>query len=77
MRNGFPIIVCVIGAIANSALWVKLRNFKVREKPPASRAHLSIEERQRKITIARGIVFGSAWFMLAGALLLAWLGRSN
>jgi hypothetical protein len=73
----FPAVVCFVGAIANFALWARLRHFKVREKPPASRAGLSLEERQRKITIGRRIVFGSACFLLAGSFLLAWLGNSK
>ncbi len=73
MKIGFPLVVCLIGAIANFALGAKLRHFRVREKPPASRAGLSLEERQRKITIARRIVIATAWFMLAGALYFAWL----
>src|SRR5258707_7391435 len=44
----FPVVVCLAGAVANFALWVRLGNFRVREKPPASRAGLSVEERQRK-----------------------------
>lgn len=77
MNIRFPIVVCLIGAVANFALWTKLRHFRVPEKPPASRAGLSLEERQRKITIARRIVLASGVFMLAGALFLAWLENSR
>ena len=77
MRITFPIAVCLIGAVADFALWAKLRHFRVAEKPPASRAGLSLEERQRKITIGRRILFSSACFMLAGALFLAWLANSK
>lgn len=75
MRNGFPVVVCVVGAIADFGLWVKLRNFRVQEKPPASRAGLSIEERQQRIAVATRIVFASGWFFLAGALFLFWIGN--
>jgi hypothetical protein len=73
----FPIFVCLAGAVVDFALWVKLGNFKVREKPPVSRAGLTIEERQRKITIGRWIVFTSGWVLLSGAFLLAWLRKSK
>ena len=77
MRITFPIVVCLIGAVADFALWVKLRHFRVREKPPASRAGLSLEERQRKITIGRRILFASGCLLLAGAVFLAWLANSK
>jgi hypothetical protein len=77
MVISFPVVVCLAGAVVDLALWVMLGNFKVREKPPASRAGLSIEERQRKITIGRWIVFASGWVLLGGAFLLAWLGKSR
>ncbi len=77
MKIGFPMVVCIVGAFADFVIWLRLRNFKVREKAPASQAGLSIEERQRKVTIATRIIFGLGWFMLAGALFLAWLGNSN
>jgi hypothetical protein len=77
MTITFPVAVCVIGGIADFALWAKLRSFKVREKPPASRAGLSVEERQRKVTIAGSITFASGCFFLAGAILLEWLRKSN
>jgi hypothetical protein len=77
MIVSFPVVICLVGAVVNLALWVKLGNFRVRAKPPASRAGLSVEERQRKITNGRWIIFASAWVLLGGALLLAWLGKSN
>jgi len=73
----FPAVVSVIGAIIFFVYTVKLRHFKVSEKPPASRAHLSREERQRKIVIASWISFASGCVMLVGAIVLAWLGNSN
>ena len=75
MRNGFPIVVCIVGAIADLAVWMWLRSFKARDKAPASLAHLTREERQRRITIVGWIMFGSAWLFLSGAVLLWWLGN--
>jgi hypothetical protein len=77
MTVGFPVILSLAGAVADFFVWAKLRHFKVREKSPASRTGLSVEERQRKITVAARIVLGSAWFFLLGALLLLWLENSK
>jgi hypothetical protein len=77
MRITFPIVVCLIGAVADFALWAKLRYFRVAEKPPASRPGLSLEERQRKITIGRRVLFASGCLLLAGAVFLAWLANSK
>ncbi len=77
MKVGFPVAVCIVGAAVDFVVWVRLRNFKVRQKPPASRAGLSIEGRQRKVTIGRWIIFASGWFFLAGAVFLLWLGNSR
>jgi hypothetical protein len=49
-----PVVLTLVSAIASFQLFAKLRHFKVREKPPASRAHLSVEERQRRLTIGDG-----------------------
>jgi len=48
MTIDFPVVVSFIGSTGFFAFTVKLRHFKVSEKPPASRATLSIEERQQK-----------------------------
>ena len=48
MTIDFPVVVSFIGSTRFFAFTVKLRHFKVSEKPPASRATLSIEERQQK-----------------------------
>jgi hypothetical protein len=77
MTVGFPVVVYLVGAVADFFLWAKLRHFKVREKPPTSRAGLSVEERQQKIRVGARIVFASAWFFLFGALLLLWLENSK
>lgn len=75
MRNGFPILICILGAIADFAVWGWLGNYKVRDNPPTSQAHLTREQRQQKIRIVGWIMFGSAWVFLAGAVLLWWLGN--
>lgn len=75
MRNGYPIVVCIVGAIADFGVWGWLWSFKVRDKAPASLAHLTREERQRRITIVAQIMFGSAWLFLVGAVVLWWLGN--
>jgi hypothetical protein len=49
MKMGSPVILCVLGAISWFCLGVWLRSLKVRSKPPASRAHLSLEQRQQRI----------------------------
>jgi len=77
MKVSFPVVVCIVGAFVDFVIWLRLRNFRVREKAPASRAGLSIEERQRKVTVATWIIFGLGWIMLVGAVILVWLGNSN
>jgi hypothetical protein len=52
-----------------------LRNFKVRSKPPASRSHLSLEERQQRIRVGSWIAFGLGCFLVFGAILIAWLAH--
>ena len=73
----FPVILCFIGAVSWFWLTAKLRRFKVPEKPPASRAHLSREERQHKIVVASWIIFAGAWFFLVGGFVLFWLENSH
>jgi hypothetical protein len=69
----FPVMVCVVGAAASFWATIWLRKFKVREKPPASRSHLSSEERQQKIRIAGWIAFGMGCVYAIGAVILALL----
>ncbi len=73
----FPVIVCFIGAVSWFWMTAKLRRFKVSEKSPASRTHLSREERQRKIVVGSWIAFAGACFFLAGGFVLFWLENSN
>ena len=72
-----PVIVSFIGAVSWFWLTGKLRRFKVSEKPPASRAHLSQEERQRKVVIGSWITFVVACLFLFGGFMLLWLENSN
>lgn len=68
-----PIILCGLGAISWFGMTFWLRSYKVRDKPPASRAHLSLEERQRRIRTVSWIAFGTACVFAIGAILFAWL----
>jgi len=69
----FPVIVCAAGAVASFWATMWLRKFNVREKPPAYRSHLSLEERQKKIRIASWIAFGMGCVYVIGAVILALL----
>jgi hypothetical protein len=73
MTISFPVLVSFICSIASFWLAIKLRHFKVPEKAPVSQAKLSIEERQRKITIGRRLLFVGNIVMQAAAFLLTWL----
>jgi hypothetical protein len=70
----FPVVICLVGSVPFFVSGVKLRHFKVPEKPPASRAGLTIEQRQQKIQFASWLSFALSGFMLFGAILLSWLG---
>jgi hypothetical protein len=67
----FPVFLCIFGAAASFWAMAWLRRFKVRTNPPASRAHLSLEERQQKIRTASWIAFGMGCLYMAGAAVLA------
>lgn len=71
-----PIILCVFGAISWFGVSLWLRSYKVRSKPPASSAHLSLEQRQQRIRAASWIFFGGACFWIVGAIFIAWLQRN-
>ena len=73
----FPVIVCFIGAVSWFWFTAKLRRFRVPEKPPASCAHLSREERQRKVVVGSWITFAGACVFLVGGFVLLWLEKSN
>jgi hypothetical protein len=73
----FPVIICFLGAIAWFRLATKLRRFKVSEKPSASRAHLSQQERQHRIVLGSRLSFALACFFLVGGIVLFWLENSR
>ena len=75
MALTFPVIVCLIGAAGNLSVALRMRNFKVKEQPPKSLAHLSREERQHRIAIGSWIAFTLAIFLTVAAAFLAWLSR--
>jgi hypothetical protein len=72
-----PVIVCFFGAISWFWLAAKLRHLKVRPKPPASRAHLSEEQRQHKLLVGSRIGFAGGCFFLAAGIVFFWLENSN
>jgi hypothetical protein len=72
-----PIILCILGAISFFGMSLWLRSYKVRSKPPASSAHLSLEERQQKIRTASWIFVGGACFFAVAAILMAWLQHNS
>jgi hypothetical protein len=69
------IVLFLIGAASMFWTTITLRNFKVRNKPPASRAHLSLEERKQKFRMASWFAFGLGCFFVFGAILIAWLAH--
>jgi len=71
MILSFPVVVCSIGALVSFSYAVTLRRFKLSEKPPASRAGLSLEQRQAKIKMASWLCVASGIVMLAEAIFLA------
>ena len=73
----FPVIACFVGAVSWLWLTAKPRRFKVPDKPPASRAHLSQEERQRKVVVGGWIAFAGACVFLVGGFVILWLENSN
>ena len=77
MRNQLPAMICFLGGSYFLYFATKLRKFKVPARPPASRAHLSLEERQTKILIASRICVACGILMLAAAVLLFWLENTN
>jgi hypothetical protein len=74
MSNGFPALICFAGSIVFFAFAIRMRRFRVPEKPPASRAHLSLEERQKKIKIASWLSFAMGLLMLGAALFFEFSG---
>jgi hypothetical protein len=76
MKMGPPVILCALGAISWFGMSLWLRSLKVRSKPAASRAHLSLEQRQQRVRIGSWIAFGGACVFVVGAILFAWLQQT-
>jgi hypothetical protein len=77
MKMGSPSILCVLGAISWFVMGLWTRSLKVGSKPPASRAHLSVEQRQKRIRMASWILLGGAFFFAIAAILFAWLQQTG
>jgi hypothetical protein len=77
MKMGSPAILCVLGAISWFVMGLWLRSLKVGSKPPASRAHLSVEQRQQRIRVASWILFGGAFFFVIAAILFVWIEQTG
>jgi uncharacterized membrane protein YhdT len=73
----FRVVLCLLGGISSSWVGVLLRNFKVRQEPPASRAHLSMKERQQKIRVASWITFGMTFLYTVAVVVFAWLKKGR
>jgi hypothetical protein len=76
MKIPVPAVVSLLGGLYSLYFASRLRKLKVPDKAPASRAHLSLEQRQRKIHIGTGLTFAGGIVMIAGAVFLVWLGNS-
>ena len=70
--NSSPIQTYILGAIGSFAAAIWLWRFKVPVNPPASRAHLTVEQRQKRIKIASGLCVLGGCLMLALVAFLTW-----
>ena len=61
------------GGASSLYMSTRLRKFKLSAIPPKSRAHLSLEERQKKMRIAAWLAFAVGVVMLATAGMCLWL----
>jgi hypothetical protein len=77
MKIGSPAILCVLGAISWFVMGLWARSLKVGSKPPASRVHLSVEQREKRIRMASWILLGGAFFFVIAAILFAWLQQTG
>jgi hypothetical protein len=75
IKMGSPAILCVLGAISWLVMGLWARSLKV--GPPTSRAHLSVEQRQKRIRLASWILLGGAFFFVIAAILFAWLQQTG
>ena len=77
MRIPWISVVMLLGGAYTLYVASRLRKFKVSDRPPASRAHLSLEERQKKMRTASMLAVLTGVGLIAGAGLFAWLERVN
>jgi hypothetical protein len=77
MRIQWPAVVSLLGGIYSLYFASKLRKFKLSEHPPKAQAHMSIEERQRRVRIGAWLCVAGGFVMIAGAGLIVWLENSN
>ncbi len=77
MRIQFPFIVCLLGGLYSLYFALKLRKFKVPDQPPKSRAHLSKEEREKKMQLASWLCLFIGLLMIATAAYFYWSNISG
>jgi hypothetical protein len=77
MRVPWISVVMALGGVYSLYVAWRLGKFKVSDRPPASRAHLSLEERQRKMRTASMLAVLTGLGLIAGAGLFAWLERAS
>jgi hypothetical protein len=77
MRSAWISVVMLLGGVYSFYVAARLRKFKVSDSPPAARAHLSIEERQRKMRTASMLAVLTGLGLIVGAGLFAWMERAN
>jgi hypothetical protein len=70
-------VVMLLGGIYSLYFASRLREVKVQDRPPASRAHLSIEERQKKMRTASVVAFLMGLGLIAFAFIFAWMERAS
>jgi hypothetical protein len=64
------VIILMLGSIAFSVFGFKLQRLRLPEHPPASRSHLSLEQRQLRIKMASWICIACGLLGLVGAVYL-------
>jgi hypothetical protein len=77
MNIRWPVLVLLFGGLYTLYFSRRIRKFKLSDQAPASRAHLSVEERQRKMRVASNIAVATGVVMIAGAALLVWMEHSG
>lgn len=71
------ISLCLLAAVIHLGIGMRLRVYKPANKPIASLAHLSLEERLKRLRLASWICFGIAGWAVAGAIVFAWLDHAG